>query len=138
MKTNKILAFFTVIAMSIALVSCVQDDDFTVPTSLSDEENAGLADLLNTATEVSIADVKAMYNADPNNDGDNDTFDLSNLSVKELKIFNRYVMEVYSKKLEVRWADLDPNFHVLHSKYYDFGAYCRLSFFNENAALQSI
>ena len=61
MKTNKILAFFTVIAMSVALVSCVQDDDFTVPTSLGDEENAGLADLLNTATEVSIADVKAMY-----------------------------------------------------------------------------
>ena len=34
----------------------------------------------------------------PNNDGDNDTFDLSNLNVKELKIFNRYGMEVYSKR----------------------------------------
>ena len=37
-------------------------------------------------------------------------------------------MEQYSKKLEIRWADLDPNFHVLHSKYYDFGAYCRMAF----------
>lgn len=37
-------------------------------------------------------------------------------------------MQEYSKKLEIRWADLDPNFHVLHSKYYDFGAYCRMSF----------
>jgi hypothetical protein len=71
MKTNKILAFFTIIAMSVALVSCVQDDEFSIPESLGDEENAGLADLLNRATEVSIADVKAMYNSDPNNDGNN-------------------------------------------------------------------
>ena len=33
----------------------------------------------------------------PNNDGDNDTFDLRNLNVKELKIFNRYGIEIYSK-----------------------------------------
>lgn len=41
-------------------------------------------------------------------------------------------MERYSKKLEIRWADLDPNFHVLHSKYYDFGAYCRMAFLTEH------
>ena len=38
------------------------------------------------------------------------------------------MMESYSVKLEIRWADFDPNFHVLHSKYYDFGAYCRMQF----------
>jgi acyl-CoA thioester hydrolase len=38
----------------------------------------------------------------------------------------------YSKKAEIRWADLDPNFHVLHSKYYDFGAYCRMGFLTEH------
>jgi acyl-CoA thioester hydrolase len=38
----------------------------------------------------------------------------------------------YSKNIEVRWADLDPNFHVLHSKYYDFGAYIRMSYMTEN------
>lgn len=38
----------------------------------------------------------------------------------------------YSKFVEVRWADLDPNFHVLHSKYYDFGAYIRMSYMTEN------
>lgn len=38
----------------------------------------------------------------------------------------------YSKLVEVRWADLDPNFHVLHSKYYDFGAYIRMSYLTEN------
>ena len=41
-------------------------------------------------------------------------------------------MESYIKQLEVRWADLDPNFHVLHSKYYDYGAFNRMSFLVEN------
>ena len=41
-------------------------------------------------------------------------------------------MEPYVKKIEIRWADLDPNFHVLHSKYYDFGAFCRMAFLTEN------
>ena len=41
-------------------------------------------------------------------------------------------MESFSVKLEIRWADLDPNFHVLHSKYYDFGAYCRMAFLVQN------
>ncbi len=40
-------------------------------------------------------------------------------------------MQQYKKQLEIRWADLDPNFHVLHSKYYDFGAYCRMAFLTE-------
>ena len=30
--------------------------------------------------------------------------------------------------VEVRWADLDPNFHLRHSVYYDYGAYCRISY----------
>jgi len=41
-------------------------------------------------------------------------------------------MQSFSKKLEIRWADLDPNFHVLHSKYFDFGAYCRMAFLTEH------
>ena len=41
-------------------------------------------------------------------------------------------MKQFITKLEIRWADLDPNFHVLHSKYYDFGAYCRMAFLVEN------
>ena len=41
-------------------------------------------------------------------------------------------MELYSKKTEIRWADIDPNFHVLHSKYYDYAAYCRMSFMAEH------
>lgn len=38
----------------------------------------------------------------------------------------------YSKKVEIRWSDIDPNFHVRHSVYYDWGAYCRVCFLNEH------
>ena len=41
-------------------------------------------------------------------------------------------MDVYQKGIEVRWSDLDPNFHMTHSKYYDLGAYIRMCFFVEN------
>ncbi len=34
--------------------------------------------------------------------------------------------------IQIRWDDLDPNFHVLHSKYYDFGAFCRMVYLTEN------
>ena len=33
--------------------------------------------------------------------------------------------------LEVRWADLDPNFHLRHSVYYDYGATSRIQFFQQ-------
>jgi acyl-CoA thioester hydrolase len=41
-------------------------------------------------------------------------------------------MNTFQKNIEIRWSDLDPNFHVLHSKYYDFGAYCRMAFMVEH------
>ena len=41
-------------------------------------------------------------------------------------------METYQKRIEIRWSDLDPNYHLRHSVYYDYGAYCRVSFLNEN------
>lgn len=37
----------------------------------------------------------------------------------------------YSKPVEIRWSDLDPNFHMRHSVYYDFGAYIRMSCLTE-------
>jgi acyl-CoA thioester hydrolase len=37
----------------------------------------------------------------------------------------------YTKPVEIRWSDLDPNFHVRHSVYYDMGAYVRMSFLTE-------
>ena len=41
-------------------------------------------------------------------------------------------MEVYETKLEIRWSDLDPNYHVRHSAYYDYGAFSRISFLNKH------
>ncbi|AWG22954.1 thioesterase [Flavobacterium faecale] len=35
-------------------------------------------------------------------------------------------MTSFSKQISFRWADLDPNFHVRHSVYYDFGAQHRI------------
>jgi hypothetical protein len=74
MKTNKLLNMMLVALAVVTMTACVQDDDFTIPNSLGQEENAGLQELLNdgTASEVSIADLKLMYDNDPNNDGDND------------------------------------------------------------------
>ena len=40
-------------------------------------------------------------------------------------------MEPFIKKIDIRWSDLDPNFHLRHSAYYDFGAYIRICFLDE-------
>jgi acyl-CoA thioester hydrolase len=36
-------------------------------------------------------------------------------------------MEPFTQKITVRWADLDPNGHVRHSVYYDYGAQARIA-----------
>ena len=33
---------------------------------------------------------------------------------------------IFNKHLSIRWSDLDANFHLRHSVYYDFGAQLRL------------
>ena len=35
-------------------------------------------------------------------------------------------MSTFTKKISIRWADLDPNFHMRHTAYYDFGAQHRI------------
>jgi acyl-CoA thioester hydrolase len=37
-------------------------------------------------------------------------------------------MSDFSVSVQVRWSDLDPNFHLRHSVYYDWGAYCRIRY----------
>lgn len=37
-------------------------------------------------------------------------------------------MELYKQPIDIRWSDLDPNFHLRHSVYYDYGASCRINF----------
>ena len=40
-------------------------------------------------------------------------------------------MEQFSIPLQIRWSDLDPNFHLRHSVFYDWGAICRVDFLNK-------
>ncbi|HVV05858.1 MAG TPA: acyl-CoA thioesterase [Puia sp.] len=35
-------------------------------------------------------------------------------------------MTLFSKIISIRWSDIDPNFHMRHSAYYDFGAQQRI------------
>ena len=37
-------------------------------------------------------------------------------------------MEVFVMPVQIRWADLDPNFHLRHSVYYDWAAMCRIDY----------
>ncbi len=37
-------------------------------------------------------------------------------------------MQDFKLQVQVRWSDLDPNFHLRHSVYYDWGAFCRVEF----------
>lgn len=40
-------------------------------------------------------------------------------------------MNEFNRIVQIRWSDLDPNFHLRHSVYYDWGAFCRVQFLNE-------
>ncbi|MCX7551100.1 DUF5689 domain-containing protein [Xanthomarina sp. F2636L] len=66
MKTNKFLKVVLGLMVVFTVASCVQDDDYTVPSSLGDEENAKLNNLIATGTEISMAELKAMYLTEPN------------------------------------------------------------------------
>ncbi len=67
-KALKSLKLMLVLIASVAITSCVQDDDYTIPNSLGDEENENLQELLaklesddSDLTEISISDLKALY-----------------------------------------------------------------------------
>jgi len=47
-------------------------------------------------------------------------------------------MSAFLKPVEVRWSDLDPNFHLRHSVYYDFGAFARISFLEEKGLTAAV
>jgi acyl-CoA thioester hydrolase len=40
-------------------------------------------------------------------------------------------MATFIAKAAIRWADIDPNFHVLHSKYYDYCANARMDILSQ-------
>jgi acyl-CoA thioester hydrolase len=47
-------------------------------------------------------------------------------------------MTNYQQKIQLRWSDLDPNFHLRHSVYYDFGASMRMAFLTENGITPAV
>ncbi|MDX2481110.1 MAG: thioesterase family protein [Desulfuromusa sp.] len=40
-------------------------------------------------------------------------------------------MESFEQNIQVRWSDLDPNGHVRHSVYFDFGAQARIAYLQQ-------
>ena len=44
----------------------------------------------------------------------------------------KFESDSYWIPIQIRWADLDPNFHLRHSVYYDWAAMCRIKYLNEN------
>ncbi len=47
-------------------------------------------------------------------------------------------MAIFLMPLQVRWADLDPNFHLRHSVYYDWAAMCRIKYLNEHGLTPAV
>lgn len=41
-------------------------------------------------------------------------------------------MNLFCKTISIRWADLDPNFHLRHSVYYDFGSQQRIEILEQS------
>ena len=40
-------------------------------------------------------------------------------------------MKSFEQHIQVRWSDLDPNGHVRHSVYYDYGAQARIAYLQQ-------
>ena len=47
-------------------------------------------------------------------------------------------MENFLLPIQLRWADIDANFHVRHSVYYDWGAMCRMEFLRARGLTESV
>ncbi len=47
-------------------------------------------------------------------------------------------MAIFSMPLQIRWSDLDPNFHLRHSVYYDWAAMCRIDYLSENGLTPAV
>jgi len=68
MKTKNLLNIMLAFIVSIAFFSCVEDNDYSIPSSLGEEENIGVQQILaeiqaGTLDEVSIAEAKMMYDS---------------------------------------------------------------------------
>ena len=49
-----------------------------------------------------------------------------------------YLMKEFTRKIQLRWSDMDPNFHIRHSVYYDLGAKLRMDFLMGNGLTPAV
>lgn len=47
-------------------------------------------------------------------------------------------MELFSLPVQLRWSDLDPNFHIRHSVYYDWAAMCRINYLQQHGLTPAV
>ena len=47
-------------------------------------------------------------------------------------------MKTFEMPVQVRWSDVDANYHVRHSVYYDWGAMCRMDFLTREGLSDSV
>lgn len=47
-------------------------------------------------------------------------------------------MQAYENSVSLRWSDMDPNFHIRHSVYYDLGAQLRTQYLIEHGLTPAV
>ena len=47
-------------------------------------------------------------------------------------------MEPFMQPVQIRWSDLDPNFHLRHSVYNDWAAMCRFDYLNKRGLTPAV
>ncbi len=47
-------------------------------------------------------------------------------------------MEKFELSVQIRWADIDSNFHLRHSVFYDWAAMCRLDYLKERGLTSAL
>lgn len=47
-------------------------------------------------------------------------------------------MSTFTREISIRWSDLDPNYHMRHSAYYDFGAQHRIEILSQQGLTMKI
>ena len=90
--------------------------------------NVTISDNTGCSTKVDIVVQGAFCNIpkgiSPNNDGDNDSFDLTGMGIKEIFIYNRYGTEIYNQKNYTdQWRGQSKEGHELPSGTYFYVIY---------------
>jgi gliding motility-associated-like protein len=75
----------------------VNNSTTTIVIELLEIDNGSCSNLISITATIDVVNCVIPKGVSPNNDGLNDTWDLSEFDAKQVQIFNRYGVEVYSK-----------------------------------------